>query len=162
MDSLLRDLKHTLRALRRAPGFTLVAVVSLALGIGANTTIFSVANAFLFQAPRAERPDELVRVYTRHHSPFSFTDYRYFKEQSSVFSHFVGERTSYVGLDAGGQVERVVASLVSADFFPALGTRMALGSAFAGERDEPGAVPPVVLTYRFWKARFGGDPSVVG
>ncbi|HKG94115.1 MAG TPA: ABC transporter permease [Gemmatimonadaceae bacterium] len=162
MDAFLRDLRYTLRALRRSPGFTLVAVLSLALGIGANTTIFSVANAFLFQAPRAERPGELVRVYTRHHSPFDFHDYGYFKERNGVFSHFIGERTSYVGLESGGQTERVAASMVSADFFPAIGLPTALGRAFAGERDEPGAVPPVVLTHRFWKSRFGGDPSMVG
>ena len=162
MDSFFRDLKHALRALRRAPGFTAVAVLSLALGIGANTTIFSVANAFLFQSPRAERPEELVRIYNRHHSPFDFRDYTYFKERNGVFSHMIGERMSYVGLDAGDQTERVLAGMVSADFFPALGLPMAAGRAFAGVRDEPAPVPPVVLTHRFWTSRFGGDPAIVG
>ena len=167
---MFQDLRYSARQLRRSPGFTLVALLSLALGLGANTTIFTVTNALLLQPMRVARPDEMVRVYNRHHSPFNYTDYRWFRDRTTTLAALVGERMMAAAMVAGGgssdggAPERVSASLVSADMFRALGLRPSAGrlTFTAADDDAPGAVSEVVLSHAFWTSRFGADPALVG
>jgi putative ABC transport system permease protein len=161
--SFFLDLRYALRQVRRSPGFALAAIASLALGLGANTTIFSVASALLFQPMRVPRADELVRVYTWHHSPFDFRDLRFMRERNTVFAHLIGENFQGATMATDREPERTNVSLVSNDFFPAMGIVPAAGRFFARRDDaSPGAVPEVVLSHRFWQRRFGADVGVIG
>ncbi len=163
MTALLVDLRFALRQLSRRPIFALSAIISLALGLGVNTSLFSVSDAILFQLPPAGNAGELVRVYLNHHSPFRYDDYRYFKETNTVFSHLIGESLHLVSWSSGSETERAQATVVSGDYFQAAQIRPALGQFFARERDDtPAATPETVVSWRFWQARLGGDSSVVG
>jgi putative ABC transport system permease protein len=164
---MLQDLRFGLRMLLKHKGFTAVAVLTLALGIGANTAMFSVLNTYLFEAlpyPQAER---LVRVFrTSPHSqswPHSAANFVAQREQNSVFEQL----SAYNGISPnlvteGESAERLQGFAVTADFFPILGVQAALGRWFTTEEDQPGANQVVVLSDRFWQRRFGGDPNVVG
>ena len=164
MSKLLEDLRYAVRMLARAPSVTVIAITSVALGMGANLTIFSVANGFLTRTIYAARAAELVYVYRGDHSPLIFTDYRYLRDHSASLSGLVGERMMNVGVAFGaGDAERAIGAIVSNNFFPVLGVRPAVGTLFAARGDSvPSTSPVVVLTYRYWKAKLGGDPSVIG
>ncbi|MBV9772850.1 MAG: ABC transporter permease [Gemmatimonadetes bacterium] len=163
MDTLFQDLRYAARALRRSPGFTLAAVLTLALGIGANTTIFSAANAFLLRPVNAEHPERVVRVYRNEHSPLSYREYRYVREHNTSLAGIVGERNATLAMNAPTGNERVYGMLVSGDYFRVLGVPAARGRTFdTPDAAAPGAYPEVVLSHRFWRRRFGGDPGVVG
>ncbi|MEJ7812871.1 MAG: ABC transporter permease [Gemmatimonadaceae bacterium] len=163
MDALLQDLRYAVRTLRRSAGFATVAILSLALGIGANTTIFTVANAFLLRPVDAADPQRVVRLYHTHHSPFSYDDYRYFREQARVFSGVIGERLAQVGVRSGDRTERATAELVSGDFFTILGVGAARGRTLIADDDRaPAPSTAVVLSHHYWTRRFGADPSIVG
>jgi predicted permease len=157
------NLRPALRQLARRPVFTLSAIISIGLGLGVNTTIFSVANGILLQEPPVERPDEMVRVYLNNHSPFTFDAYRFIKERNTVFTHVIAEVTRPVSLTTGDEAQRISVGVVSSDYFAATGRRAALGSlpSDAG-LDQPSAVPQVVLSYIAWTTRFGSDPGIVG
>jgi predicted permease len=157
------NLRLALRQLRRRPVFAISATLSIALGIGVNTTIFSVANGLLLREPPVERPGEMVRVYFNNHSPFTFEAYRFIKERNTVFTHVIAEVTRPVSMSAGGDAERATVGVVSSDYWAATGRRAAFGSLPSDPgRDEPAAVPQVVLSHTFWTTRFGADSSVVG
>ena len=164
MESLLQDLRYALRTLRRAPAFTAVAVLSLGLGIGVNTTIFSAASALLDRGIPAADPHRLVRVYRNHHSPLSWRELRYYQQNATTFSDIIGERLSPFGVAEGaGVAERRTGAFVTGNFWSALGLRPAVGQLFAGTAEQaPGSLPVVVLSHRWWQRRFGGDSSVVG
>ena len=163
MESLLQDLRYSARQLARSRGFTAVAVLSLALGIGANSTIFSVANAFLIQRVTASHPDELVRVYRGHHSPLSYKEYAFYRDNNSVFSHFITERMMNVGMTTTGESEKRTAALVNGEYFTALGLAPAAGHFFNIEKDRLDRSEQVaVISYRFWQRRFAGDAGVIG
>jgi len=152
---------------RRQSGFTLIAVITLALGIGANTALFSVLNTYLFRALPFPRPERLVQVYRTSvhsqswpHSAANFLDYR---AQNNVFENMAAINWNSPTLTVEGEAaERLQGQAVTADFFPALGVRAALGRVFTSEEDQPGANQVVVLSNRFWLRRFGGDPKIVG
>jgi predicted permease len=164
---MFQDLRFGLRMLLKHKGFTTVAVLTLALGIGANTAMFSLLNTYLFRALPYPHSERLVRVFRTSphsqswpHSPANFTDLR---EKNSVFEQMV----AYNGIgpnlvEEGEAAERLQGFAITADFFPALGIRAALGRVFTAEEDRPGANLVVVLSDRFWQRRFGGDPRVVG
>lgn len=161
LDALRQDLILALRQLRRSPGFTLVALGSLAIGIGANVAIYGIARSALQRPPMAARADELVRVYRGEHSPLPRDWFLHFAQNGTALRAIIAEDPMAVGLDAGGSSERVRASIVSENFFPALGIAPAAGSFFAGQPGEPiGAL--AVLSYAYWQSRFGGDPGIVG
>jgi predicted permease len=162
LDILRQDLVYALRQLRRSPGFTAVAVLSLAIGIGANVTIYSGARAFLQRPPDAVRPAELVRVYRGAHSPLPRDWFLHFARNSRTLTDMIAEDPMPLGLERGpGESERVYATVVSENYFRALGVPPALGTVFAGEPGDPvGAV--VVLSHAFWTSRLGGDPGIVG
>ncbi len=162
------DLKYAVRRLARSPGFTLVAVLSLALGIGGNTAMFSLVNAVLLRGLPVKSPEQLVEVYTSEsngyaYSTSSYPDYMDLRENTDVFSDVVGTRTFISRMDLGGEPEIVFGELVSWDYFEALGVPMALGRSFLPEEDAtPGTHPVAILGYRTWQQRFGGDPGALG
>jgi predicted permease len=163
MDSLLQDLRFAFRTLRRSPGFALAAVLTLALGIGANSTVFSAANALLFKPADGIHPETLVRVYQGDHSPLGYAQYLALRAQPRVFAGLVGERHLTVGMTAGAAPERVFGLVVSGDYFSLLGVPAAAGRVLSAADDRaPGASPVVVLSHAFWVRRFGADPGVVG
>src|SRR5262245_4416871 len=169
MDVLRQDLRNALRRLVRAPGFTLVALLTLSVGIGANTAIFSLINAALYRpVAEASRPDRLVAVFTSdfsssQYSASSWPDYEDFRRESGVFSAVAAITTSPLNLAHGSQLERIQAELVSASYFPMLGFSPARGRLL-GPADGIGAgsAPVIVLSEDFWRSRLAADPTVVG
>jgi len=162
LDILRQDLVYAFRQLRRSPGFAAVAILSLAIGIGANVTIYSGARAFLQRLPDAARPAELVRVYRGDHSPLPRDWFLHFERNSRTLADLIAEDPMPLGLERGaGESERVFAEIVSENYFQALGVPPALGTVFTGAPGSPvGAV--VVLSHAFWRSHFGGDPGVLG
>ncbi|HVG29687.1 MAG TPA: ABC transporter permease [Pyrinomonadaceae bacterium] len=169
MGNLWQDLRYGFRRLLQTPGFTLVAVLSLALGIGANTAIFSLVDTVLLRPLPVRAPDQLVTIYGTLHkgadytiqSHLNFKDYR--DRSGDVLAGVLGYRFAAMSLSHGGANERVWGYLVSGNYFDVLGVRPALGRGFLPEEDQtPGSHPVAVLSYGCWQSRFGGDPSIVG
>jgi predicted permease len=169
METLLQDIRYGLRMLRKSPGFTAIAVITLALGIGANATIFSMVDSFLLRPLPVPDPDQITALTqiekdgTRNDS-FSVADYRDLRAQTSgVFSNLFAYRFGMDGLNAYGKTDRVLTNYVSGNFFSALGIKPALGRfILPSEGEVMGADPIMVLTYSYWEARFGSDPDIVG
>lgn len=164
---MFQDLRYGLRMLLKNKGFTAVAALTLALGIGANTAMFSVLNTYLFRALPYPDSQRLVRVWrTSPHSqswPHSPANFMEMREKNTVFERMVTWNGISPNLvEEGASAERLQGMAVTADFFPALGVQPALGRAFTVEEDQPGANLVVVLSDRFWQRRFGGDPNIVG
>jgi putative ABC transport system permease protein len=163
LEETFSDLRLALRSLARTPGFTVVAVATLALGIGANTTIFSAANAFVLRPADAVDPGRLLRIHRTEHSPLPYDEFRYVREHARSFTGLFAERNVTVALNAPGGNERVVGEMVSGDFFTLLGVGASVGRVFTAAEDSvAGAHPVAVLSHRYWSRRFGGDRSVVG
>ncbi|HXV86098.1 MAG TPA: ABC transporter permease, partial [Gemmatimonadales bacterium] len=168
METLLQDLHYTLRGLRRSPGFALVALLTLALGIGVNSTIFSLVNAVLFRPLPVERPAELVDIYghtatSSTHDTHSYPNYLDYREQASSLSGLAGYTNFFAHLTLDGGSEMVVGELVTQDYFSTIGVRPLMGRAFTPEEfAAPGASPVAVLSYRVWQNRFAGSGDVVG
>ncbi len=169
MRSVLDDLRYAARLLLRSPGFTLVAVATLALGIGANTTIFGVVDSLLLRPPaRVAEPDRLVWLWTSDFSgpPYgasSYPDYEEFAKQTDVLSGVAAFTPKPANLVRGGETRRLMTELVSGNYFDVLGVRPVLGRFFAADEGKPGEpVPVTVLSYALWQGAFGGDPGVVG
>src|SRR5205823_8295730 len=171
LDTILRDLKYTFRMLARTPGFTAVAVLTLALGIGANTAIFTLLDQVLLRLLPVKNPQQLVLLTMRGHhygnnwggNAISHPMFRDFQAHNEVFSGMFCRFPSPVSLTFGGQSERVNAELVSGTYFSLLGVKTILGRAFTPEDDRvPNGHPLVMLTYDYWRQRFGGDPGIVG
>lgn len=161
--SLAADVRYALRQLLRSPGFTIVALFSLALGIGANTTVFTVANSLLFRPLQVPRGDEIVRVYQGHHSPFSFRDFQQLREQTTSFSELIAEEYYPVALQSDEETVRATVLLTSGNLFSTLGQAPEIGRLYARRDDRaPAPESEVVLSHRFWSAHLGGDASVVG
>ncbi len=168
METLVQDIRHGLRMLWKTPGFTAIAVVTLALGIGANSAIFSVVNAFLLRPLPVKDPQQLVVVANSHpenESPhnISYLDYLDYSVRSDAFTDLCAANLDDVGLSADGKAERVFASFVTGNYFSMLGIEPTLGRfVLPTEGKTPGSDPVAVLGYKYWRRRFGGDPSVVG
>jgi putative ABC transport system permease protein len=162
--SLFADLRYAVRQLLRAPGFTIVALFSLAVGIGANTTVFAVANALLLRTMDVSYADEMVRVYSGHHSPFTFRRFMELRERTTSFTDLIAEEFFPVAFQpAQGEAVRAALQLTSGNLFSALGKAPAIGRLYARNDDRtPGTESEVVLSHRFWNARLGGDSGVVG
>jgi len=172
MATFLQDLRFAARVLLRNPGFTAVAVLSLALGIGANSTIFTLVNAVLLRPLPMQDPDRLVALFTtdeRNRGSFfnymqtsrpNFQDYR---QGNDVFSGMVAHNGLPLAFSGKGEPEQIFGEMVSGDFFGVLGVKPALGRAFLPDEDKvPGASLVTVLSDSFWQRRLGGDPAVVG
>jgi putative ABC transport system permease protein len=167
MTSVSQDLRYSLRMLLKNKGFTVVAVLTLALGIGVNTAMFSVLNTFLFRSLPYPQSDQLVRIWrTSPHSdswPHSAGNFFDQHDQNTVFEKMAAYNfTSRNLTEQGHTAERLLGLSATADFFPLLGVSPALGRVFKPEEFEPGADNVVVLTDRFWTRRFGSDPNIVG
>ena len=160
MDNLISDLRYALRALLRNPAFTLVAIVSLALGIGVNVVIFSIVNAVL-EKPigGVHDPERLVRLYRGSHSPLGYQDFRYLHDSVQSFAGMVAERVQAVTEERNGTVTPIQAAVVPSDYFAMLGVTPALGRLLA---DANSPEPVVVLGHRYWTVQLGADSSVVG
>ncbi len=167
MGELRQDLRYAVRILAKSPGFTAAAVLSLALGIGANTAIFSLVNALLIRSTPVADPARVVRVYPagsdgRFHS-VSYPDYLTLRGASRTLAGLSTFTTRPLSLATGGQADRVTGEIVSGDFFRTLGLRPAAGRFFVPEEGvTPGTHPVVVLGHGLWQRRFAGDSSVVG
>jgi len=160
------DARYALRQLRKAPGFTFVAVLTLALGVGATTAMFSVVNGVLLRPLPYPDSDALVRVHEIvpqyglfSVAPASFLDWR---QQNSVFDHVAAYTTTSATLAGPSGPERIQGMQVSWDLFPLLRVPPQLGTTFTAEQDKPGAPAVVVLSHSMWQQRFGGDPGVIG
>ncbi len=168
MDTLGQDIRYALRGLRRAPGFTIVALLTLALGIGVNSSIFSVVNAILFRPLPVEHPEQLVEIYGRQstesaHGTSSYPNYLVYREQAKTLSDLVGYTNFFAHLSIEGSSELVTGELVTDNYFRALGVRPAIGRAFApGEATVIDASAYAVISDRFWKSRYNSAPDVVG
>jgi putative ABC transport system permease protein len=169
MGTLWQDLKYGLRMLRKNPGFTAAAVITLALGIGLNTAIFSVVNAVLFKPLPVERPEELAAVYNTAkegfltHEPMAYLDYADLREQSKSFSGLVGYGLDAYAVESGDESQFVLGDEVTGNFFTTLGIRAVRGRVFTAEEDQvPGAHPVMVISYHSWQRRFGSHPNIVG
>jgi predicted permease len=162
------DIKYAVRRLVRSPGFTLVAVLSLALGIGANTAMFSLVNAVLLRDLPVRAPEELVEVYTSEEDGYpyatsSYPDFADLRDRNDVFEDVVGTRTFLTRLELGERPQVAFGEAVSWNYFSALGVPMALGRSFVEEEDlTPGTNPVTILGYRTWQRDFGGDPAILG
>lgn len=168
MDSLLQDLRYALRNLARRPGFTLLAAVTLAVGIGASATVFTWTNAVLLSPlPGTRDPLALVEVHGTSRAEalisMSHPDYRDLRDGMKSFSAVVESNEQPASLTVGDEVERVWTQLVSANFFDVLGVPARVGRTFRPEEDQvPGRDAVVVLSHGLWLRRFGGDPALVG
>jgi predicted permease len=166
MMTLLQDLKYGFRMLARSPGFTAAAVLTLALGIGANTALFSVVNGVLLNPLPYPEPDRLVSVYSRDanytQASISYPNYLDWARDNRSFCALGAYRGDDFNLTGMGEPERVPAEMVSASFFPLLGVHPILGRTFRPEEDQLGAAPVVLISGGLWKRKFGATPDVLG
>jgi predicted permease len=169
MATLLQDLRYGLRMLLKNPGFTAVAVLTLALGIGANSTIFSWINSTLLDPiPGLSRTSDLVTLMRGERSehptpPFSYLDYRDLRDNNRTFSGLLGYHDDFMALTGAGKPERIYGALASANYFDVLGVRPILGRGFLpAEEQKPGGAPVVVISYGLWQSHFAADRAVLG
>lgn len=167
IEELWQDVRYGLRQLRRSPGFTITAVLTLALGIGPNTGMYSIVHAVMFRPLPVREPDQLLRIYETNPSRSLWTfsasipNYHSWKEQarSLELAAFLPVALNWTG---SGEPERLEGIAATSSFLPVLGTTVHLGRWFSEEEERPGQHRVVVLSDRFWKRRFGGDSDVVG
>jgi putative ABC transport system permease protein len=167
LEELWQDFRYGGRMLVKIPGFTFAAVLTLSLGIGANTAIFTIVNAVLLRPLPYRDPDRLMRLWetTPQLPTFSISgpNYRDWADQNRVFEQMAAWREQNFNLTNGGDPERLGAALVTASFFPLLGVKLALGRSFIPEEDQPGANNRfVIMSDRLWHRRFGTDANILG
>lgn len=170
MDTFLRDLRYAFRLLLRSPGFTAIAVLSIALGIGANTTVFSVINAVLLRSLPYKDPDTLVLLWGNNtaedrlkgHNQVSATDTADYRSQSSVFEEVSNFAGWFPIMSGGTEAERIPAIQVGDGFFKVMKGTPILGRVFTPEEQEEGKDFVIVLSHALWQRRFAGDPDIVG
>src|SRR5262245_37022803 len=169
MQTILQDLRFGARMLFKRPGFTLIAVLTLALGIGANTAIFSLMDKLILQTLPVKDPAALAQVRAESLNPkltfseFAWADYLEYRARNQVFTDLTAFTQAPVNLGEGDQLERVRAEVVAENYFALLGVQPALGRAFLPEENRtPGAHSVAVLSYNLWQSRFGGAANVIG
>jgi putative ABC transport system permease protein len=169
METLLQDIRYGVRTLAKNPGFMIVAIITLALGIGVNTAIFSMVDAFLLRPLPVNDPSQItVLAYQQQHqrvqTQFSAADYRDIRNQtSSVFSDVFGYVFGMDGLSVDGKADRIMTNYVTGNYFSALGIKPALGRfILPSEGEVLNADPVLVLSYSYWQTHFGADPKIVG
>jgi putative ABC transport system permease protein len=162
----MNDLRFAFRQLRKSPGFTAVVVLTLALGIGANTTMFTAVNAILLRPLPYPQPDRLVGILeaTRQESAsvVAYPDFLDWQQQNQVFAEMAAYQLAAFNLTGADEPERVPGLRITANFFRTLGVKPALGRDFLAEEDQPGGRTVLLLSHRLWQRRFGADPAVVG
>ncbi|HEX5437809.1 MAG TPA: ABC transporter permease [Gemmatimonadaceae bacterium] len=173
MDSLIHDLRYAVRSLTRTPAFTCIAVVCLALGIGANSTMFSVIDALFLKPPAVvQDPGSIVRLYVTRRSGyiqtvegdgFAYPDYTDLRDNAHAFAGLATTHEARVSFGRGVGARQLDAMLTSAGYFSTLGVHPVLGRFFVSDEEHtPGAHPVAVLAYRFWQRQFAGDRGVIG
>src|SRR5215208_4529386 len=167
IETLVKDLRYGLRRLARSPGFTFVAVLSLALGIGANTAIFSLLNTALLRPLPVERPEQIVSLVNAVGGSFPTVSYPNYKDLrdrgGEVFDGLYAYRFAPLSVSHEGVSERLWGNVVTGNYFPVLGVDAALGRVLTPEDDlRPGAHPVAVMSHECWRRRFGADAAVLG
>jgi predicted permease len=163
LESLLQDLRFAFRMLGKSPGFTAVAVLTLALGIGANVLVFSAVNALILRPLPVKHAEQLVFLETKQGPSQSFPNYRDLRDRNSSFAGLAGYRISPMELESSEGAVRIWGYLATGNYFDVIGVTPLIGRFFQMDDDlHPGASPYAVLSYGCWKARFGGDPEIVG
>ncbi len=171
MNNLIQDVRYALRTMRKAPGFAAIAILTLALGIGANTAIFTAVNAVFFHPIPVEKPETLAEVFTNAnlgvsgitYFPVSFPNGQDIQGRAQSFSGVTLSTGSGVSMTINGVPDQYFALLVSGNYFDVLGVKPALGRTFLPAEDaQPGAGPVIVLNHGFWQRKFGGDRNVIG
>jgi predicted permease len=166
METLLQDLRYGLRMLAKSPGFTAIAILTLALGIGANTALFSVVNGVLLNPLAYPHSGQLVALYGKsagfEHAPINYLNFLDWQRDTQTFSSMAIYRNQDYNFIGTGQAERLTGYMVSADFFSTLGTIPVLGRTFRPDDDHPGAAPVVILGGGFWKRKFGSSLEIIG
>ena len=169
MEKLWKNLSYSVRMLTNKPGFSFLAIIAIALGIGANTTIFSVVNTVLLHPLPYEDPGQLVMLSTEQRNQtldgrgsFSTPDFADVQTRSTSLQYVATYLGSGTIATDGGEPERLLGAAVSADYFSVLGVKPILGRVFTREEDKPGAAPVLVISYSLWQRRYGGDSSIIG
>jgi predicted permease len=168
METLWQDLHYGLRTLLKKPGFTCAAVLTLALGIGANTAIFSLVSAVLLRPLPYPEPDKLVMVWERriregvNDNAVAPADFRDWRARNQVFAHIAAQNDIPLDLNEGNEPERIATGQVSASFFEVLGIKPMLGRGFLAEEEQAGRNRVVIMNHDLWQRRFGADRSVIG
>jgi putative ABC transport system permease protein len=168
MEKFLQDLKYGLRTLAKSPGFTIIAVLTLALGIGANTAIFSVVNATLLTRLPYSQPDRIVMVWEHHpsrgfpHNSVSPGNFLHWQDANTVFDQMAAFVDFRANLTEAGEPEQIPGQAVTPNLFPLLGVNAGVGRTFVAEEGNPGSDGVVLLSHGLWQRRFGGAPDIVG
>jgi predicted permease len=166
MDALFQDLRYGFRMLGKSRGFTAIAILTLALGIGANTVLFSVVNGVLLTPLTYPHSGELVAIYGKttgiDQAPIAYMNFLDWQRDTKTFSSMAIYRNQDYNFIGTGEAERLSGYMISADFFSTLGTAPILGRIFRSDDDHPGAAPVVILGGGFWKRRFGSSPEIIG
>ncbi len=166
MGTFLHDIRYSLRTLRKNPGFTLVVTLALALGIGANTLIFSVVNAVLLRPLPFDDPERLAMIWGEvrgeRRSPTSYADLVDLRQQATSVAKLAGFGRTATFITDGGEPEPVRGCVASADLFPVLGAQAAIGRVFTAEEDRPGGGQVVLLSDGLWRRRYGADRGIIG
>ena len=169
MDNIWSNIRYSIRMLAKKPGLSLAAIVAIALGVGANTTIFSVVNTVLLQPLPFEQPENLLMLSTETRGvaqagpgSFSIPDFVDIQTRASTLEHVATYQRSGTVITEGGEPERVIGASVTADYFPLLRAKPILGRVFTRDDDKEGAASVIVLSHHLWQKRYGGDPSIIG
>src|ERR1019366_9122441 len=162
LENFIQDLRYGVRGLLRTPGFTLLAILTLALGIGANTAIFSVVNAVLLNPLAYRNPDRLVTLLHYGNAPVAPANYIDWRGQSRSFESMAAAQYWSPNLTGVDSPEHLTGLQVSQNMFPLLGVAPLLGRTFLPGEDQPGGEHEIVLSYRLWQRRLNGDPRWVG
>ena len=168
MKEMFQDLRYGWRMLLKTPGLSAIVVVMLALGIGANSAVFSIFSASLLRPLPYDKPDELVHLNGARNQeafqqqPFSYPNFADIRERNQVFSQIGAYSGSAASLSGKDGAEQVITPVASAGFFETLGVKPALGRTFQTEDEQERAAPVVILTYGGWQRYFGGSPDVIG
>ena len=168
IETFLQDVRYALRMLRKNPVFTLVTVLTLALGVGANTAIFSIVNAVLLRSLPFPEPDRLVRIFFSspgagmHSLLYSVPELDDLRNRSGVFEHVTGTERGSIDMTGGSQTERLEMITASPNYFSMLGVAPQIGRLFGPQDSKPGYAPSAVISDSLWRRDFGGDPKVLG
>src|SRR5262249_23277844 len=166
MDRLIQDLGYGLRMLRKSPGFTTIALLTLALGIGANTSLFSIVNGVLLNPLPFSEPDQLVTLHESkpnfERGSISYPNFRDWQKENRTFASLAISPGPAFTLTGMGQGEQLNGQFVSSDFFSILGVKPVIGRMFAPGEDDIGGPPNVLVSEGFWKRKLGGTPDVLG
>ncbi len=168
MKTMWQDLRYGVRMLVKSPGFTFVAIIALALGIGANTAIFSVVNSVLLRPLPFVDSEQLIRVYAtdvkkgRNDHPTSFLNFKDWQKENHVFESMTAYAEASATLTGGETPVQIKGVVVSADAFPMLGVQAEIGRHFTAQEEQPGSAAIVVLSHGLWQRRFGSDRNLIG